>query len=80
MFVAEYINNRNRPYKLLLFPYACQHKKPSAIHFNLIDMSDLVFICVTMIKMINTNRKVLLYQTIENMFMVFLLIIICVHL
>jgi hypothetical protein len=30
-------------------------KIPPAIHFNLIDISDLLFICVTMISMINTK-------------------------
>jgi len=65
MFVVEDINNLNRPYKLLLFLCACENKKPPAIHFNVIDISDLVFICFTMIKMINTNIIVLLYQTMK---------------
>jgi hypothetical protein len=47
MFVVEDMNHHNRQYKLLLLLYVCEkmyvRKIPPALHFNLIDISDLIF-------------------------------------
>ena len=58
MFAVEDINHRNCPYTSLLFHHGhLLNKYPphpqTYIHFNLIDLYDLLFICVTIINMIN---------------------------